>query len=116
MFIGVNGGIRSLDETARHLQHVDGAMLGRAAYQTPALLTQVDQEFYGEPGSDRTLADVVMDLLPQIERWLADGHRLGLIVRPLLGLFHGFPGARRWRQILLAGFFFKLSRAIGRRC
>ena len=48
-FIGINGGIRSLDEAARHLAHVDGVMLGRAAYETPAILAGIDHRFYGAP-------------------------------------------------------------------
>jgi len=99
-FIGINGGIGSLAEATGHLRHVDGVMFGRAAYQTPALLTGVDREIYGEAACDIDLGDVVVGFLPEIEAWLADGRRLSSIVRPLLGLFHGRPGARRWRQIL----------------
>jgi tRNA-dihydrouridine synthase A len=99
-FIGINGGIGTLGEAAGHLRHVDGVMIGRAAYQTPAILAEVDGEFYGEPRSSRDLRDAVIGYLPQIEAWLGEGRRLGPMVRPLLGLFHGSPGARQWRQIL----------------
>ena len=100
-FIGINGGIGTLGEAAEHLRHVDGVMIGRAAYQTPAMLADVDRTFYGEPGpAEGDLREAVADHLPRIEAWLADGRRLGAIVRPLLGLFHGAPGARTWRQIL----------------
>jgi tRNA-dihydrouridine synthase A len=100
-FIGINGGIGTLGEAAEHLRHVDGVMIGRAAYQTPAMLADVDRRFYGEPGpAGGDLREAVADHLPQIEAWLAEGRRLGAIVRPLLGLFHGAPGARTWRQIL----------------
>jgi tRNA-dihydrouridine synthase A len=99
-FIGINGGIGSLVEAANHLRHVDGVMLGRAAYQTPALLATVDRDIFGESVPVVDLREVVVGFLPQIETWLAEGGRLGPMIRPLLGLFHGLPGARRWRQIL----------------
>lgn len=99
-FVGVNGGIGTLAEAVEHLKHVDGVMLGRAAYQTPALLAAVDEAIYGEPGLPIDLRGIVLDFLPQVEDWLANGRRLAAIVRPLIGLFHGCPGARRWRQIL----------------
>jgi tRNA-dihydrouridine synthase A len=100
VFVGINGGIGSLEEASNHLKQVDGAMLGRAAYQTPAVLAEVDSAFYSEPATGGDLREVVVSHIPRIERWLAEGARLGPIVRPLLGLFHGLPGARRWRQIL----------------
>jgi tRNA-dihydrouridine synthase A len=99
-FIGINGGVGTLGEAAAHLRHVDGVMIGRAAYQMPAILAAVDREFYGEPGAPADLREAVLGYLPEIERWLAAGRRLGPMVRPLLGLFHGAPGARAWRQIL----------------
>jgi tRNA-dihydrouridine synthase A len=100
IFVGINGGVGTLAEATGHLEHVDGVMLGRAAYHTPAILSAVDHEFYAEPESSPDLRDFVVDLLPHVELWLAEGVRLATIVRPLLGLFHGRPGARRWRQIL----------------
>lgn len=99
-FVGINGGIGSIAEAVDHLRRVDGVMLGRAAYQTPALLASVDHELYDKGVPDADLREVVVDFLPVIESWLAEGGRLGPMVRPLLGLFHGCPGARRWRQIL----------------
>jgi len=98
-FIGINGGIDSLDAAAGHLAHVDGVMLGRAAYRTPAILADVDRRFYGaETVSDP--ADAVEAMVPYIERALAHGARLPEITRHMLGLFHGAPGARRWRRTL----------------
>ena len=100
VFIGINGGVGTLGEAADHLQRVDGAMIGRAAYQTPGILSAVDRNVYGEASSEPDLHEIVVDFLPQIDRWLAQGGRLGAMVRPLLGLFHGAPGARQWRRIL----------------
>lgn len=97
--IVINGGINSIEECRQHLRHVDGVMLGRAAYQTPALLAQVDSELFGgEPGPDA--ARVVEQMLPYIERELGLGARLNHITRHMLGLFQGLPGARRFRRHL----------------
>lgn len=97
--IVLNGGINSLEECRQHLRHVDGVMLGRAAYQTPTLLAQVDSELFGgEPGPDA--ARVVEQMLPYIDSELARGQRLNHITRHMLGLFQGLPGARRFRRHL----------------
>ncbi|MGO4564797.1 tRNA dihydrouridine(20/20a) synthase DusA [Rhizobium sp. 2YAF20] len=100
VFIGINGGIQTLDEAADHLTYVDGVMLGRASYQNAALLTDVDHRFYGRlesaPDWDR-LRDVMM---AYAERHIAGGGRLNHVARHMVGLFTGMPGARRYRQIL----------------
>lgn len=102
-FIGINGGIGSLDEAAHHLAAVDGVMLGRAAYHTPEILAQVDGRFYGDNDAPPNARHVVEGLLPYIAAELADGTRLSHITRHMLGLFHGAVGARRWRRILTVG-------------
>ncbi|WP_323846767.1 tRNA dihydrouridine(20/20a) synthase DusA [Microbulbifer magnicolonia] len=95
----LNGGINTLEECRQHLRHVDGVMLGRAAYQTPALLARVDSELFdGEPGPDAIR--VAEQMLPYIERELGRGQRLNHITRHMLGLFQGLPGARRFRRHL----------------
>jgi tRNA-dihydrouridine synthase A len=99
-FVGINGGILSLDEAADHLGAVDGVMLGRAAYQNPAILAEVDARFYGDVRPPVDLRSAVEAMLPYIERAIAAGARLPHITRHMLGLFHGFPGARQWRRIL----------------
>jgi len=99
-FIGINGGVGSLDEAAGHREAVDGVMLGRAAYQNPAILAEVDRRFHGEDGPAVEPRDAVEAMLPYIERALASGARLAHITRHMLGLFHGYPGARQWRRIL----------------
>ncbi|MCB1488224.1 MAG: tRNA dihydrouridine(20/20a) synthase DusA [Bauldia sp.] len=99
VFVGINGGIHSLDEAAAQLDHVDGVMLGRAAYHTPAILLDVDRRFFGA-GADGDAVAAVMAMVPYIEDRLAEGTRLAQVTRHMLGLFHGRPGARRWRQIL----------------
>jgi tRNA-dihydrouridine synthase A len=95
----INGGIGSLDEAEAHLDHVDGVMLGRAAYHTPGLLAEVDRRLFGE-GQDLTPRAAVAAYLPYVARELASGTHLAAMTRHMLGLFHGCPGARTWRRIL----------------
>jgi tRNA-dihydrouridine synthase A len=103
VFIGMNGGIGSLDEAGDHLRAVDGIMLGRAAYHTPGILAEVDGLFYGAAGDPMDPRAVVEAMFPYISAELVKGTRLSHIVRHMLGLFHGHPGARRWRRILTVG-------------
>lgn len=102
VFVGINGGIATLDEAESHLAHVDGTMLGRAAYHTPAILADVDRRFFGAGEGPRP-EDAVAAMLPHIEAELAQGTRLSHITRHMLGLFHGAPGARAWRRVLTVG-------------
>ena len=100
-FIGINGGIRTLDEAAAHLARgVDGVMLGRAAYQEPGLLAGVDARLYGAPQHAPDWAGLVEEMAAYAGRHIAAGGRLAHVTRHMTGLFHGLPGARRWRQIL----------------
>ena len=99
-FIGINGGVQSLDEAAGHLRHVDGVMLGRAAYHTPGLLAEADATLYGAPAAAFDWAALVERMAEHAARHIASGGRLVHVTRHMVGLFHGLPGARRWRQIL----------------
>jgi tRNA-dihydrouridine synthase A len=96
--IMVNGGIASLDEADAHLQHVDGVMIGRAAYQNPALLADVDARFFGEADGD--VAQAVDAYLDYIAARLVEGVHLNAMTKHMLGLFHGQPGARLFRRHL----------------
>jgi tRNA-dihydrouridine synthase A len=100
VFIGINGGIATLDQAEAHLAHVDGAMLGRAAYHTPDILAEVDRRFFGDAAPAPDLREVVELMVPYIESVLATGGRVSHVTRHMLGLFHGRPGARQWRRIL----------------
>jgi tRNA-dihydrouridine synthase A len=103
VFVGLNGGIRTLDEAEALLPTVNGVMLGRAAYHEPALLAAVDRRLYGEQGPDGDLRDAIASLRPVIAGHLAAGGRLAAFTRHMLGLFHGRPGARAFRRILTEG-------------
>jgi tRNA-dihydrouridine synthase A len=96
----VNGGIGSLAEAERHLAHVDGVMLGRAAYHTPWILADVDRRLFGDAPSFLTRADIVARMKPYIAAELAKTPGLARITRHMLGLFHGEPGGRAWRRII----------------
>ena len=96
----INGGVGTLDEVAAHLQHMDGVMLGRAAYEEPSLLLDVDRRFFGAEPPAASAHEAVESLMPYIERELAKGARLHDITRHLLGLFRGVPGARGFRRHL----------------
>ncbi len=99
----LNGGVASLDEALLHLRHVDGVMIGRAAYHQPWMLAAADSRIFdaaSDPCPDRAAA--VEAFLRYLERQLATGQPLLRLARHLLGLYHGQPGARRWRRALTA--------------
>ncbi|MFN3624725.1 MAG: tRNA dihydrouridine(20/20a) synthase DusA [Hyphomicrobium sp.] len=98
--IAVNGGIGDLDEAAAHLEHVDGVMMGRAAYQTPYVLAEVDRRFFDAEAAVPTRLEAIVGMIPHIEQHLAHGGRLNNIVRHMLGLYHGEPRARVFRRHL----------------
>ena len=96
----INGGIGSIAEAKQHLDHVDGVMLGRAAYQEPWRLLDVDPELFGEAAPCATMKDVFEAMSPYIEAQLAQGTRLHAMTRHFVGAFHGVPGARAFRRHL----------------
>ncbi|MGB3809621.1 MAG: tRNA dihydrouridine(20/20a) synthase DusA [Parvibaculum sp.] len=98
MEIIVNGGVLTLDQATEHLAHVDGVMIGRAAYQTPYVLADVDRRFYGGTHPVPSRHEVLERFLPYVERELARGTHLHAMSRHILGLFQGLPGARAFRR------------------
>lgn len=100
MHISLNGGVESLEQARALLAAgLDGVMIGRAAYHDPyGVLAQADTLWGGPPAPPR--AQVARAMRPAIETHLAQGGRLHQVVRHMLGLFAGQPGARRWRQVL----------------
>ncbi len=96
----INGGIGSLAEARAHLAHVDGVMLGRAAYQEPWRLLNVDPELFGEAAPFAAMKDALEAMMPYIECELGRGTRLHSITRHFVGAFHGVPGARAFRRYL----------------
>ncbi len=100
--ITINGGINSLEAAEQHYAHVDGVMMGRAAYHDPWLLTEVDQQLFADHWIDRPRSrfDVVERYLPYIEQQLSKGVFLRHMSRHMLQLFHGQGGAKGWRRYL----------------
>jgi len=96
----INGGLETLDQAIDQLAFVDGVMLGRAAYHTPALLGRVDAELFGVAGAQVGAFEAVDAYRPYMARKLAQGAPLAAMTRHMLGLFNAQPGARSWRRIL----------------
>ncbi|WP_407112880.1 tRNA dihydrouridine(20/20a) synthase DusA [Bradyrhizobium sp. LMG 9283] len=96
----INGGVRSIDEAKAHLAHVDGVMLGRAAYQEPWRLLSVDADIFGEAAPYASMQDALEAMMPYIEEQLSRGTRLHAITRHFVGAFHAVPGARAFRRHL----------------
>lgn len=98
VFVGINGGIASADAVAEQLCHVDGVMIGRAAYQRPQLLSLLS----GRTGEDDRAHRVAVarSMVHYADDWCAAGGRLSHVTRHMLGLFHGESGARGWRRTL----------------
>jgi len=95
----LNGGIQSPREGLAHLERVDGVMLGRAAYHRPFELAEVDRLYYGSEYAP-TRTEVLEGLMVLAEEMQSRGEPLVRLTRHILGLFHGEPGARRWRRVL----------------
>lgn len=96
----LNGGVETIDQAKAHLEMVDGVMIGRAAYQTPMVLSDVDHQIFGAKTEVKTAHQIAEAMQPYIEAELQKGTRLHHITRHMLGLFHGQPGARQFRRIL----------------
>jgi tRNA-dihydrouridine synthase A len=97
----VNGGIADFNEATAHLDHADGAMLGRAAYHDPYLLHRLDAAWFGDAARKRS--ELLHAWQPYVEAQLANGTLLKHMTRHILGLFHGERGGRAFRQILSEG-------------
>lgn len=96
----LNGGITSLAQAEAQLARVDGVMIGREAYQNPWILAQTDRRIFGDPHNLPDRHGVLERYLPFVDRQLSQGVPLNRITRHILGLFHGCPGARRYRRVL----------------
>ncbi|ABS62672.1 TIM-barrel protein, yjbN family [Parvibaculum lavamentivorans DS-1] len=98
MEIIINGGIATLDEAEAHLAHVDGVMLGRAAYQHPYILAEADRRFYGDGHDVPSRHEVLEGFVLYVQEEMAHGTHLHAMTRHILGLFQGCPGARAFRR------------------
>lgn len=101
LLIEINGGIRTLDEAAAHLAHVDAVMIGRAAVDDPWIFADADRRFFGQSeGPAKSRFEAVEGLYGYADRLVARGGRLHHLSRHLLTLFQGMPGARAFRRHL----------------
>ncbi|NRA60590.1 MAG: tRNA dihydrouridine(20/20a) synthase DusA [Psychrobium sp.] len=98
--ISINGGIKDLVAAQQHLQHVDGVMIGREAYQNPYLMSQVDAMFFDDHHAVTSRHEIVHIMMQYIEQHLSKGGRLNHISRHMLTLFQSVPGAKQWRRYL----------------
>ncbi|WAC62952.1 tRNA dihydrouridine(20/20a) synthase DusA [Pseudoxanthomonas sp. SL93] len=99
--VAINGGITTAEQVREHLQHTDGAMIGRTAYHEPYELHRMDVAMFG--GELRARADLLRGWRPYVEAQLGRGVALKHLTRHVLGLFHAQPGGRAFRQILSEG-------------
>jgi tRNA-dihydrouridine synthase A len=100
LLIEINGGITTLEQVDTHLEFVDTVMVGRAAYDRPYILANVDRDLYGEDVVPPTRHQIVEAMLPYIEAWVNQGTRLNSISRHLLQLFAGQPGTKAWKRYI----------------
>lgn len=94
----LNGGLVSLDQVERELEQVDGVMLGRAAYHEPYLLAEVDRRLFGDAVAMPSRDEVVDRMSVYLRKVSARGIAARAVTAHMLGLYHGQPNARRWRQ------------------
>lgn len=96
----INGGITQIEQCHTLLQSSDGVMLGREIYSNPYLLTQVDHAIFGDNRATKTRDEIIAQFLIYCEKQLQQGIRLNHMTRHILGLYHGMPGARRFRRVI----------------
>jgi len=101
----INGGIHSLDEAEQHLLQVDGVMMGRAAYQSPHLLKEVDQRLFHRDYPVVSDRELMQRIYAYVDQRMAEGAQLKYITRHIVGLFQNRPGARQWRRYLSENAF-----------
>ena len=98
--IWINGGVNTREEVSAQLLEVDGVMIGREAYHNPWWLTSWDEDFFGSGGRIKTREEVEALMCDYMLREAtANGTAFSAIARHMLGLRHGLPGSRRWRQV-----------------
>lgn len=100
LVVVLNGGIATIDAADDLLKRFDGVMLGRAAYGEPAMLSAVDRRIFAATSPDPEIEDVVLRMSAYVKRLARSGTSPHHVVRHLLGLYHGRPGARSWRRML----------------
>jgi tRNA-dihydrouridine synthase A len=98
--IEINGHIDSLEAVKEHLDRLDGAMIGRAAYDNPYFLATADRDLYGSTAPVPSRREIAEAMIPYVEEVTAAGRSPRNVYRHMLGLFAFCPGARRFRRVL----------------
>ena len=101
--IALNGGIKTIADAKAESEGLDGVMLGRAAYHDPWILTEIDEAFYSESAFMGSREDIVQDLIAYAERKQDEDRSTKALIRHIMGLYAGRPGARLWRRTLSEG-------------
>ncbi|MEO1669661.1 MAG: tRNA dihydrouridine(20/20a) synthase DusA [Cyanobacteria bacterium J06631_2] len=100
LFIEINGGITTLEQTKAHLKSVDAVMIGRAAYDRPYTFATVDRDVFNEDVTPKSRQEIVEAMLPYVEYWTNKGTRLNSITRHMLQLFAEQPGTKAWKRYI----------------
>ena len=100
LYIGINGGIKTIPEIREHLKYVDAVMLGREAFNNPYLFSEIDRLFFADATELLSRIEVFRTYITYAKQQFSAGVKLNFLIRPILGLFHGLPGARQWRGYL----------------
>ena len=95
----INGGITSVDQIKKHLNKVDGVMIGRSVYQSPYMLAEIEQEVF-KNNNILTRENIIKKLVPYVKDEIKKGTRINQIMRHTLGLFHGQIGSKFWKRYL----------------
>ena len=98
-YVVLNGGVGSLEEIKKHLNFVDGVMIGRAVYHSPYFLADIEREIFNNQNVP-TRIEIMNELIPYIKFELSKGVRLNQIMRHTIGLFHGQRGSSYWKRYL----------------
>ena len=99
--IVINGGIKNLEESLNHLDHVDGVMIGRAAYDNPFMLSDFDEHIYGKKNKRITKAEIFDEYVSYMTSKESQGYDLSRMVKHLFGLSKGDPHAKAFRKLIL---------------
>lgn len=98
--ISINGGIKTYDETLEHLKHIDGVMIGREIYQNPYMLVEADNILWGDNTLIKSRQQIIDEMSDYIDNYVKTGGRAWHVVRHMLGMCNGLPGAKQFRRYL----------------
>ena len=98
VLIEINGGFTNIDETIKALNDFDGVMIGRSVYKHPLRWSAIDQKIYGINSKPKPASDIILSLIPYIEKHLTNGGKSWDICKHLINLVEGIPNAKVWRN------------------